>query len=160
MLSACAIKVLWPRKGSVRKPSKTVDLKLFQHKLNIVVLMKLSLGWNVDICTASLCLLIHIYFLLPPFQKSRNASPQSTVTGSLGSFLRMTTRSPVLTMGLHRVSSARAHGRADEAGPSLSRDVEQASAGNGRAQSSVPNFMEQRKCYYATMPCVCGRPAQ
>ena len=110
MLSACAIKVLWPRKGSVRKPSKTVDLKLFQHKLNIVVLMKLSLGWNVDICTASLCLLIHIYFLLPPFQKSRNASPQSTVTGSLGSFLRMTTRRPFSMKGQRLVSSARAHG--------------------------------------------------
>ena len=49
--------------------------------------------------------------LLPPFQKSRNASPQSTVTRSLGSFLRMTTRRLVSTKGLRRVSSARAHGR-------------------------------------------------
>ena len=31
-------------------------------------------------------------FLLPPFHKSRNALPQSTVTRSLGSLLRMTTR--------------------------------------------------------------------
>ena len=30
--------------------------------------------------------------VLPPFQKSRNASPQSTVTRSLGSFLRMMRR--------------------------------------------------------------------
>ena len=37
------------------------------------------------------------------------------------------------------------HGRADEAGPSLARDVEEASAGNGPAQSSVPTFLEQRK---------------
>ena len=36
------------------------------------------------------------------------------------------------------VSSARGHGRADKAGPSLARDVEEASAGNRRAQSSVP----------------------
>ena len=49
--------------------------------------------------------------ILPPFQKSRNTLPQSTVTWSLGSFLRMTTRRPVSTKGLRRVSSARAHGR-------------------------------------------------
>ena len=76
------------------------------------------------------------YFLLPPFHKSRNASSQSTVTWSLGSFLRMTTRHPMSTKGLRR---------ADEAGPSLARDVEEASAGNGRAQSSVPTFMGRRK---------------
>ena len=49
--------------------------------------------------------------ILPPFQKSRNASPPSTVTRLLGSFLRMTTRRHVSTKGLRRVSSARAHGR-------------------------------------------------
>ena len=48
--------------------------------------------------------------LLPPFPKSRNALPQSTVTPSLESFLRMTTRCPVSTKGLHRVCCARAHG--------------------------------------------------
>ena len=37
------------------------------------------------------------------------------------------------------------HGRAEEAGPSLAWDAEKASAGNGRAQSSVPTFMERRK---------------
>ena len=37
------------------------------------------------------------------------------------------------------------HGRADEVGPSLARDVEEASAGNGRAQSSVPTFLERRR---------------
>ena len=31
-------------------------------------------------------------------------------------------------------------GRADEAGPWLARDVEEASAGNGRAQSSITTF--------------------
>ena len=44
------------------------------------------------------------------------------------------------------------HGRADEAGPLLARDVKEASAGNGRAQSSVPTFMELRKynfCVYS-----------
>ena len=78
--------------------------------------------------------------LLPPFQKSRNASPQSTVTRSLGSFFRMTMRRPISTKGLCRVSSARAHGRADETGPSLAWDVKEASAGNVRAQSIVPTF--------------------
>ena len=36
------------------------------------------------------------------------------------------------------------HGRADEA----PRDVEEASAGNGRAQSSVPTFLERRKYFF------------
>ena len=36
------------------------------------------------------------------------------------------------------------HGRADEAGPSLPKDAEEASAGNGRALSSVPTFLERR----------------
>ena len=36
-------------------------------------------------------------------------------------------------------------GRADEVGPWLAQDVEEASAGNGRAQSSVPAFLERRK---------------
>ena len=51
------------------------------------------------------------FFILPPFKKSRKAVPLSTVTQLLGSFLRMTTRCPVPTKGLRRVSSARAHGR-------------------------------------------------
>ena len=50
------------------------------------------------------------YKVLPPFQKSRNASPKSTVTRLLGSFLRMTTRRPVPMKGLRLVSSAMAHG--------------------------------------------------
>ena len=33
-------------------------------------------------------------------------------------------------------------GRADEAGPSLAWDVEEASAGNGRVQSRVPIFFQ------------------
>jgi len=37
------------------------------------------------------------------------------------------------------------HGRADEAGPPLAWDIEEASAGNGRAPSSVPTFLEWRK---------------
>ena len=37
------------------------------------------------------------------------------------------------------------HGRFDKAGPSLARDVEEASAGNGRAQSSVPTFLKRSK---------------
>ena len=37
--------------------------------------------------------------ILPPFRKSRNASPPSTVTRSLGSFLPMTTRRSVSTKG-------------------------------------------------------------
>ena len=37
------------------------------------------------------------------------------------------------------------HSRADEAGPSLARDVEEASAGNERAQSSIPTFFKRRK---------------
>ena len=49
------------------------------------------------------------------------------------------------TKGLPRVSSDRAHGRADQAGPSLAQDVEEASAGNGRAQSSIITFMKERK---------------
>ena len=57
----------------------------------------------------------------------------------------MTPRRPVPTKGLSRVSSARAHGRDDEAGPLLAWDIEEASAGNGRAQISVPTFLEQRK---------------
>jgi len=43
------------------------------------------------------------------------------------------------------------HGRADEAGPLLVWGVEEASAGNGRAQSRVPTFMERRK-YIETVP--------
>ena len=39
----------------------------------------------------------YTFFVLPPFKKSRNALPQSTVTRSLGSFLLMTTRRPVPT---------------------------------------------------------------
>ena len=66
-----------------------------------------EMAWNlIRISHTSQC-----NFVLPPFQKSRNASPQSTVTRSLGSFLRMTTRRLVSTKGLRRVSSARAHGR-------------------------------------------------
>ena len=53
----------------------------------------------------------HSRNILPPFQKSRNASPQSTVARSLGSFLRMTTKRTVSTKGLLQVCSARAHGR-------------------------------------------------
>ena len=34
----------------------------------------------------------HTKTILPPFQKSRNVLPRSTVTRSLGSFLRMATR--------------------------------------------------------------------
>jgi len=90
--------------------------------------------------------------LLPLFIKSRDTSPKSKVTRSLGSFLRITTRRLVSTKGPSRVSSARAHGRwamghgrADEAGPSLERDVEEASAGNGRALLSVPTFSKRRK---------------
>ena len=56
----------------------------------------------------------------------------------------MMTRLPVSTKGLRRVSSARAHGRADEAEPSLARDVEEASVGNGQAKSSVPTFLKWR----------------
>ena len=37
------------------------------------------------------------------------------------------------------------HGRANEAGRSLARDIEEASAGNGQAQSTVPTFMKRRK---------------
>ena len=44
--------------------------------------------------------------ILPPFQKSGNASPTSTVTWSLRSFLRMTTRRPVSMKGLRCVSSS------------------------------------------------------
>ena len=54
--------------------------------------------------------LIWIRNVPPPFHKSRYALPQSTVTRSLVSFLRMTMRRPVPTKGLRRVSSARAHG--------------------------------------------------
>ena len=36
-------------------------------------------------------------------------------------------------------------GRADEAGPLLERYVEEVSAGNGQAQSSVPTFKKQSK---------------
>ena len=36
-------------------------------------------------------------------------------------------------------------GRNEQAGPSLARDIEEASAGNGRAQSSIPTFMGRRK---------------
>ena len=39
------------------------------------------------------------------------------------------------------------HGRADEAGPLLAGDVEEASAGNRQAQSSVPTFLKLRKYY-------------
>ena len=79
------------------------------------------------------------------FKKVGNALPKSTVTWSLGSFLPMTTRCPVSTKGLRQVSSARAHGRAYEAGPSLAWDVEEASTGKGQAQSSVPTFLGRRK---------------
>ena len=37
------------------------------------------------------------------------------------------------------------HGRADEVGPLLAQDVEEASARNRRAQSSVPTLLERRK---------------
>ena len=47
---------------------------------------------------------------LPPFLKSSNALAKKT-TRSLSSFLLMTMRLPVSTMGLCLVSSARAHGR-------------------------------------------------
>ena len=61
----------------------------------------------------------------------------------------MKMRRLVSTKGLRRVSSTKAqamgHGRADEAGPLLAWDVEEASAGNVRAQSSVPIFFKQRK---------------
>jgi len=36
-------------------------------------------------------------------------------------------------------------GRADEAGPALAWEVMEASAGNGRAQSSAPTFLKRRK---------------
>ena len=65
------------------------------------------------------------------------------ITRSLGSFLGITTRRPVSANGLSRVSPY-------EAGPSLAWEVEEASAGNGRAQSRVPTFMERRK-YMFTM---------
>ena len=35
------------------------------------------------------------------------------------------------------------NGRADETGPSLARDVKEASAGNGLAKSRVPTFMKR-----------------
>ena len=54
------------------------------------------------------------------------------------------------TKGPRQVSSARAHGRADEAGPSLARDVQEASAGDGQAQSSVPTFFKRRKYIIVT----------
>ena len=49
------------------------------------------------------------YFLC--FKKSSNALPKSTVTRSLGSFLRMMKGHPLSTKVLRQVSSARAHGR-------------------------------------------------
>ena len=63
---------------------------------------------------------------------------------------------PFQHCGLWRVGSAMAHGamgpgRADEAGPSLSRDVEEASAGDGRSQSSVPTFLKRMKHYIALL---------
>ena len=51
---------------------------------------------------------VRSYFLR--VKKNRTALPQSMVTRSLGSFLRMTTRRVVSTKGLNRVSSGRAHG--------------------------------------------------
>ena len=64
----------------------------------------------------------------------------------------MMTRHPVSTKGLRRVSSARAHGqqamahgKADKAGLSLAQDGEEASAGNGRVQSSVSTFFKRRE---------------
>ena len=65
--------------------------------------------------------------ILLPFKKSRNTLPQYTVTRE---FPADDARRPVSTKGLRQVSSARAHGRADEAGPSLARDIEEASAGD------------------------------
>ena len=41
--------------------------------------------------------------------------------------------------------SAMGPGRADEAGALLARDFEEAFAGNGRAQTNVPTYMELRK---------------
>ena len=49
--------------------------------------------------------------VLSPFQKGRYALAQYTVTRSHGSFLQMTTRRPVSTMGLRQVSCAKSHGR-------------------------------------------------
>jgi len=48
----------------------------------------------------------------------------------------MTPRRHVSTKGL---------GRADVAGPALALEVKEASAGTGRAQSSVPTFLIRRK---------------
>ena len=83
-----------------------------------------------------------LYYFLH-LKKSGNALPQSTVTRSVAEEFPADddkTRRPVSTKGLHQVSSARAHGRADEVGPSFAQDVELASAGNRPAQSSVPTF--------------------
>ena len=44
------------------------------------------------------------------------------------------------------------HGRADKAGPSLARDVAEASAVNGLAQSIVPTFLKQRKYFMKPQP--------
>ena len=67
------------------------------------------------------------------FKKVGTLYPQPIVTGSLGSFLCIYGR---WAMG---------HGRADKAGPSLAKDVEEASAGDGPAQSSVPTFLKRSK---------------
>ena len=56
----------------------------------------------------------------------------------------MTTRRPVPTKGMRRVSPARAYGRADEAGPWLVRDIKEASAGNGTSQTKRNYSMPQR----------------
>ena len=50
--------------------------------------------------------------------------------------------------GLRQVSSARA-ARADKAGPSLAWDIQEASAGNGLAQSNIPTFLKWSKYYLA-----------
>ena len=52
------------------------------------------------------------------------------------------------------------HGRADKAGSLLAWDVEEASAGNGLAKSSVPTFLERRKyqtfCLFLARDCPGG----
>ena len=63
----------------------------------------------------------------------------------------MTTRGLVSMKGLRP-------GRADEAGPSLAQDVEEAFAGKGQAQSSVPTFFKRREYIFCTQPSfsLCG----
>ena len=50
-----------------------------------------------------------VKMILPPFHKSRNDLPKSTVTWSIDNFLQLTTRNPMSIKGLCRVSPAMGH---------------------------------------------------